>query len=84
MPFEHLQKARKNVAFQLHFVCTLFVQFVENHYLYIVIERLFCVGLSRSQTFHATSLSSRLMIFAFILRLSLSHSVCSIPLSYSG
>ncbi|WP_223301071.1 hypothetical protein, partial [Prevotella sp. MGM2] len=59
----------ENVAFQLHFVCTLFAQFVENHYLYIVIKRFFCVGLSRSQTFHATSLSSRLMIFAFILRL---------------
>ena len=84
MPFEHLQKARKMLLFQQHFVYTLFAQFVENHYLYIVIKRLFCVGLSHSQTFHATSLSSRQMTFAFILRLSLSHSVCSIPLSYSG
>lgn len=84
MPFEHLQKVQKNIDFQVHFICTLFAQFVENYYLCIVVKRLTCIGLLLSQAFHATSLSSRQMIFAFIVCLSLSHSVCSIPLSYSG
>ena len=77
-------KSAKEVVFQPHFFLDLFAHLIENHYLYIVVKIVSCTWFRLCRIFQATAFSSRLMTVVFIFCRSLSHVVCSMPLSYSG